>query len=121
MSQKVCLCGKSIKENYKMCFNCCKTKSIKLVNKPLQEKNFKIIYKQNKDLPRLGELQNKKIKKGDEYRCGSGNCENVLTAGKNCKESNYGHCYYCYLKNLKDDYKPKSKTNIYDNDDFIDD
>ena len=117
---KTCSCGKPIKETYKMCFNCCNTKSIEKVKLPLQHKKTVLNYKKNKDLPRLGELKQKNIKLGDEYRCGSGDCENVLTAGKNCKESNYGLCYPCYLENMKDDYKPRTKIN-YDDDDFIDD
>jgi hypothetical protein len=117
---KICLCGKSIKENYKMCFNCSKKKSIENVNKPLQNIKQTLIYKQNKELPTLEELKNKKIKEGDEYRCSYTKCENVLIAGKNCKESNYFYCYPCYLQYLKDDYKQKIKK-AYDDDDFIDD
>jgi hypothetical protein len=120
-SQKVCACGKSIKQNYFMCFNCTKKISVEKVNIPLQKKKQILTYKKNKDLPTLNELKNKKIKVGDEYKCSFDKCDNVLTAGKNCKESNYSACYPCYLEHLKGAYNMKPKNNAYDDDDFIDD
>jgi hypothetical protein len=116
---KTCSCGKSIKDTYKMCFNCSKTKSINNVNLPLQNKKLNVVYKKNLELPTLDELLNRKSKEGDKYKCCSSECGNILTAGKNYKESNYRWCYPCYLENMKDTYTPVKKLN-YDDDDFID-
>jgi hypothetical protein len=118
---KTCECGKSIKENYKMCYNCSKNRSVEKVNIELQNKKITFEYKKDKTLPTLTELseKDKKIKEGDKYRCSYSTCDNILTAGKKCDEQFYFYCYHCYLKSLKDNYKPKK--NIYDDDDFIDD
>jgi len=40
--------------------------SVEKVNVPLQKKKQILIYKKNKDLPTFLELQNKKIREGDE-------------------------------------------------------
>jgi hypothetical protein len=114
---KLCLCGKSIKENYIMCYNCSKKRSVDKVNVELQKKNITLEYKKDKTLPRLS--FNSVIKEGDKYRCSAGKCENVLTAGKKCDVDYYFYCYPCYMKNLKDNYKSEPKK-IYD-DEFLDD